>query len=247
MSNSTSGGSNEYLDVCRLAASEDLIFANFKNETPYKSIVQTVGPHDGLRYYQSLGEDMRQNLQRFIINDVIGNPEKFLYEFGVFSPTTLRYAKVLDDLIEYGLEGARIAEIGVGFGGQYSVMRQILKPASYDFFDLEDVLPLVKRYVKALHLDDISLSYVSNPKTVSSLQDYDVVISNYAISECDEEIQNLYFENVIAKSKRGYITHNHQRGYPLQEFIQKLKDMGKNAIFVDEVPQTGSNNVVITW
>ena len=37
---------------------------------------------------------------------------------------------------------------------------------------------------------------------------YDLVISNYAFTELPREIQTVYYEKIISKSAKGYITYN---------------------------------------
>ena len=39
-------------------------------------------------------------------------------------------------------------------------------------------------------------------------QDIDLVVSNYAYSELNEELQNIYYDNVIANSNKVYMILN---------------------------------------
>jgi hypothetical protein len=67
-------------------------------------------------------------MERFKINDLVGSPTTYVYHrFGRISPSTLRYVKVASDLRRlFGdLTGAKVAEIGVGYGGQLLVLDQI--------------------------------------------------------------------------------------------------------------------------
>ena len=68
---------------------------------------------------------------------------------GKISPSTLRYIKVLSDLILYfgNLDNLRICEVGVGYGGQARIINSIFTPHSYDFVDLNAVLLLAQKYL----------------------------------------------------------------------------------------------------
>ena len=60
------------------------------------------------------------------------------------SPTTLRYLKVANDLetLFSSLDGLRICEIGVGYGGQCRVLDAMFAVKSYTLVDLRPVLEL---------------------------------------------------------------------------------------------------------
>lgn len=239
-----------YCKVCDLAAKDDQFFKTFKRNNYYRAVLEHVEKEQGSLYYNELNENsvIKNNIQKASVNDRLGDPIIFDYEFGTFSPTTLRYAKVLEDishLIE--LNGSRIAEIGAGYGGQYLVLRQFYKPESYSFFDLDPVLSLIKKYVDKTAQNDIALEYISANTQHKFEKIYDLVISNYAISECDIEAQEHYISNILLKSKRGYITYNHMRGYSFEEFVLRLKNEGKNIQIFEEKPQTSQKNFIITW
>jgi hypothetical protein len=53
---------------------------------------------------------------------------------------------------------------------------------------------------------------------------YDLVISNYALTEIRKEIQEVYLEKVVLPAQRGYITYNEINpedfhSYTKEEFI----------------------------
>ena len=78
-------------------------------------------------------------------------------------------------------------------------------------------------------------------------KEYDLIISNYAISECNKDVQKYYIENILSKSKHGYITHNQFNGYTLNEFVDIIKSFGNEVVVTKESPLTGKNNVIIKW
>lgn len=242
-----------YGDACALASQDESFFSTFKRNNFYRAVLEHVSEEQGLMYYNEIdsASDIRKNIQKLSINDKLGAPFVHEYEFGTFSPTTLRYAKVLYDISSLvDLNSSKIAEIGAGYGGQYVVMRQLFNPAGYSFFDIEPAIKLIKKYTKTLVSDEENINFNISGSEVKA-DDYDLVISNYAISECECEVQDYYIKNVISRSKRGYITHNHMRGYSIDEFISKLEDLGKSPSVREERPQTSPpssrKNVIITW
>ena len=186
----------------------------------------------------------KARLEKFKVNDKYGLPTIVDYAFGSISPSTLRYIKILSDLSQFNLEDIDIVEIGGGYGGQYTVLRQYAKPKSYTFVDLPEVLKLQKKYIEKNNLDDIELHFYDSDNLPSCT--CDLVISNYAISECDTEIQDIYISKIIKNSKRGYMIHNKFRGYDIDTFIDLST---KKVQITDEKPQTNlhGKNSLLTW
>jgi putative sugar O-methyltransferase len=201
----------DYPAFCRQAAADDGVFASFKREEVYRAILEHVTYEDGQRYLdQALANrpDYAARLGVFRENDRLGAPHVFDYgEHGSFSPTTLRYAKVLSDLENlFGtLDGLRIAEIGGGYGGQCFVLSRVAHPASYTLIDLDEALALQQRYLSRLDVSDVE--FVS-PSDLRADRDYDLVISNYAYSELVRPVQRRYMRAVLKRSSRGYVTYN---------------------------------------
>jgi hypothetical protein len=243
-----------YCDVCELAFLDDRLFKTFKQNKFYRGILEHVDEAQGLDYYNCIEDEsiIKKEISKLAVNDVFGSPLTSQYNFGTFSPTTLRYAKVLNDLTKIlDLNNKKIVEIGAGYGGQYLVTRQFYNPASYCFFDLSSTTRLIKKYIDLHQVNDIDLRYEISDSNSTSFQDYDLVISNYAISECDFKTQDYYIDNVISRSHHGYITYNHMKGYSIKEFILRLDEQGKDVLVKEEYPQTSppnaEKNVIITW
>ena len=80
----------------------------------------------------------------------------------------------------------------------------------------------------------------------------DLLISNYAYSECDREMQLGYFERVIKKADRGYMIYNQiAAGYgidsiSISEFVDLLKNNGFKPRVYKEFFQ-GAGNSLILW
>lgn len=233
-----------YTSLCELAAGDDTVFETFKSDHRYTGILEHVSTDQGLQYFNEFksNESILSCLDKFKKNDEFGGPNTSTYSFGEFSPTTLRYIKVLSDLSHHKLSEMDIIEIGGGYGGQYTALRQYAKPKSYTFIDLPQALKLQKKYIEKVGLDDIEVNFYSSDDFPTLTGD--LLISNYAISECTSEVQDGYIEKVINNCKKGYITHNGLWGYSHTEFADILKH---NVNVLEEIPLTYPHNVILTW
>ena len=137
---SSISNNSAYPSVCLHAATTDDGFTNFKCNPVYNNILEHVTYQEGIEYIQQFvsNTNIISNIEKFKINDKLGNPVKYNFEgLGEFSPTTLRYIKILNDLSQLNLNDKHIVEIGAGYGGQYTILRQLYKPQKYTFIDLE--------------------------------------------------------------------------------------------------------------
>jgi putative sugar O-methyltransferase len=242
--NNTSISDNiTYPEICLNAATQDQYFDTFKSISGYTDILEHVSYEEGLEYIRNItNRVIIDNIEKFKINDTIGSPRSYNYNFGIFSPTTLRYAKVLNDLSQLNLNDKTIIEIGAGYGGQYTVLRQLYKPKKYIFIDLPPVLQLIKKYITTLNLNDIDIEYYSADDIPE--QHTDLVISNYAFSECPIDIQDIYINKILEHAKNGYMIYNNMLGYTHNELLEKVS---KKIKINKEIPQTHPKNVLLTW
>ena len=200
-----------YPAFCRRAARDAATFAQFKRDPVYAKVLEHLTCEEGERYLQRLLEqspELGSSLSLFRCNDRLGAPRTCDYGHrGTVSPTTLRYAKVLSDLLTlFGpLDGLRIVEIGGGYGGQCLVTSLVAKPESYTLIDLDSVLDLQESYLRKLGVRGVR--FVSSDR-VAKRDTYDLVISNYAFSECTRPMQEVYVTRVLQRSARGYVTYN---------------------------------------
>jgi hypothetical protein len=239
-----------YPQVCQGASNDYRLFNQFRRNPVYNRILEhakeSMG-HEYLRRINELDPELYRELDRFKPNDAYGNPRMFDYPTGRFSPTTLRYVKVLADLRTlFGrLDGLRICEIGVGYGGQCRVIDAFLRPASYCLVDIKPALNLAQRY-----LDNYVIGSPLTYRTLNELEaaPYDLVISNYAFTELTRQVQDAYLERVILRSSRGYITYNQItpplfRSYLAPELIAMIP----GAEQFEENPRRRPVNCVIAW
>jgi predicted O-methyltransferase YrrM len=222
------------------AAQDDALFASFKRDPEFRVVIENLTCEHGRHY---LDTALRQTpwlagqLDRFRENDRIGSPQVCDYgDLGSFSPTTLRYVKVLSDLSRLfgSLEGARIVEIGGGYGGQCHVISAAARPGSYTLVDLEPVLMLQRRYLKELGVPEVRFATADE---LEPARDYDLVISNYAFSECTRPVQQRYIEQILARSARGYITCNWFLGRLVSMTPAELLAAVPGARYADDGPR----------
>jgi putative sugar O-methyltransferase len=246
---STSISDNQiYPNFCNKASMDLKKFSNFRRNKVYKRILEHVSFDFGKAYLQETPESLLKNIESFKNNDKWGNPELFEYPgIGKISPTTLRYIKVLGDLLSLfkQLNKLNICEIGVGYGGQCRIINSVTSPDKYTLVDIKPALSLTQRY-----LDNYILNSVVRYKTMNELeiQNYDLVISNYAFSELPRSIQDVYLSKIILNSKKGYITFNEiSPGYFNSYKREELIDIIPNSRIIEEKPLTHPKNCIIVW
>lgn len=233
---------NKYKSICELAARDAEVFKNFKRHPDYKRVLEHVSYNQGLEYLNIIKKtELIDYMIQFAKNDIIGNPEVFYYKDidMSISPTTLRYIKVLADLIEIfgSLDNKHIIEIGGGYGGQCKIIHELFNPESYTIVDLPEALELDKIY-----LQEIDVKY----KTSDFDEHYDLCISNYAFTEIDKNYQEIYLRDIIKKSDNGYITSNIFPGNNTMSRDEVLS-MRENYQILPETPLTAPQNFIYMW
>lgn len=238
-----------YLDVCRKAVSDDKVYANFKCEDAYRKVLEHLSYEEGLEYLKVIVEHpLLDCIGIFSSNDDIGNPYKFFYPtLGLkVSPTTIRYIKVLIDLVEIfnTLDDLDIVEIGGGYGGQCKVIHDVFTPRSYTIIDLPDALALSEKYLTGFRIN----ARYRQPDSLTKTH-YDLCISNYAFTEFNKEHQLRYSEQIIKNSDKGYITCNFVDSAIKDNRYSKADILALKKIYtlVEEKPLTAADNFIYTW
>jgi hypothetical protein len=237
-----------YPSIVSEAVSNEDVFTIFKSHPLYTPILEHVSYEDGLSYLSIIENEynfLLENFEKYKTNDTIGTPIKHEYKYGEMSPTTLRYIKVMGDLVNYfgNLDGLDVVEIGCGYGGQCKIIFDTYNVKSYTLIDLPNVLELTKKYLLSLNIDISNILF----KDISQLTDnekYDLFISNYAYTECIDEIREIYTNKILYKSKMGYLTANM---LPLEILDNEIMNKIERSFKVKEVPHTGDGNVIIIW
>jgi hypothetical protein len=243
---------NSYRDMCRLAYEDENTFNTFKSNNVYNSILEHVSSEQGELYINYLEKNFPEyvdNIDIFKLNDKYGGTKKSYYDrIGNISPSTLRYIKVLSDLRDLigDLNGKKIVEIGVGYGGQSFILNKFFNIKEYSLIDLDEVLLLSEKYLNKL---DVKSRLIKIEDIDSIDEEFDLVISNYAYSELNKKLQDLYWDKIIKNSKNGYFTLNfisnlfNINSYNKEEILNKFKE--KEPKILEETPKTFEQNIIL--
>lgn len=182
----------KYLTACKEAD-----INNFKRHPHLTPIWEHCSDAIAKEYLRQITVDNAWLLNHKFTNDHKGNADVKSFVLFDGSASTIQYIGVLSNLIKYfgALDGLRICEIGGGYGGQARTIMDVYKPACYHIVDLPEVCGLIKRYI-----DEVEVF------TAPTGQSYDLLISNYALSEIRD--QTTYMVHAVMKSKHGYLTCN---------------------------------------
>jgi hypothetical protein len=241
-----------YVAFVQKAVSDYETFRNFKRHPSYRSVLEHTTEEEGAKYLAILREEgahILAEIERLRANDGIGNPFTFVYpDIGRISPSTLRYMKVASDLYRLfgGDLGEKIAEIGVGYGGQTFVNDRVFAIRECHLFDLPPVLQLASRFLESFIL---SGSYrLSSLNQHAGDERYDLVVSNYAFSEFPETLQRAYVAKILSKARRGYLTMNTGREKTKNKLsVAELRDLLPPFEILEERPQTAATNYILVW
>lgn len=243
----------DYKKACLEAATHKEAFDVFKKNPKYTPILEHVTYEQGLYYLNTILDYNNldwSKIEKMKENDIYGSADKreFPEPFNNLSPSTLRYIKVLTDLIDMfgSLDSMKIVEIGVGYGGQSKIIMDYFNNVEYYYVDLPEVLALTKTYLEKFDYEKVNfLDFEELPD-----MDYDLVISNFALTECSTEIQDLYFKKIINKCKLGYVTTNSiSAGFGIKSYKIKDELLGKfkNPKIIPDFPIKAPGNFIISF
>jgi putative sugar O-methyltransferase len=242
-----------YKQFCKSAAENDEIFKIFRSHKKYTRMLEHVSYDLGQEYLNVIKDKnphLLNLIHKFKENDKYGSPQVYDYDVATISPTTLRYIKVLSDIIDLfgNLENKNIIEMGGGYGGQCRVISCLFNYKSYTIVDLPEVCPLINRYLTTSNVTNANAIALSD---LSENHKYDLFISNYAFTELPISLQLEYIDKVINKSEHGYITCNFLSenlgivSMPKDELLYNLAH--KHITILDEIPKSHPTTFVLVW
>jgi putative sugar O-methyltransferase len=255
VTNTSISDSTLYLDYpsfCATAAVNQKVFNEFRT---YKEIIEVLDHVSIEQAVEYINQILKYSNWKHEFTDVLthvdslGKPLHYKFKQGIFSPTSVRYLKTYLEIkkIFGSLEDYNVTEIGIGFGGQASIIAMLSKPSSYTFYDLDSALKLSRKFISTLNLNGkFDFQDGRDPKIGIYLPD--LIISNYAFSELSKSVQDAYIENIILKSSRGYMVWNslaqvHLSSYSLADIIRIIP----NSQIIPEIPNTAIGNAIIVW
>jgi len=239
----------DYRATC-LRLSNDL--SNFKQDDIYKYYVGT--DIRNFNYAQQIYDYIKKHypdlllphlLAYFQQNDKIGNPiiHEIVPDFN-FAAGTLRYIKVLGDVLKHFKQTdvrQKIIEIGGGYGGQALIFKHY-KNYLYTIIDIPEAIVLAKAYLAANNFD----VGFHDSEHIPADHKYDICISDFCLSELDEEGIDFYIDNVIKNCLFAYITTNCSQD-KLDLIVHKLKPSFSKIIIENYIPQEQNrfNKIII--
>jgi hypothetical protein len=103
MEKSSISDNGQYPILVQEALTNETLFNSFKRHPWYTPILEHVSYDDGIKYLDVIKKEyafLLNNIDKYKTNDSVGNPIMHSYsELGSMSPTTLRYMKVLGDIV----------------------------------------------------------------------------------------------------------------------------------------------------
>lgn len=248
---STSTTHGQQIDrFCQEVVSSKEAFSHFRRSEFCLKMIDNCTKMQGVQFLTFISDHypyLIKQLDRFRPNDLIGDPVTELFgAYGSFCPSTLRYIKIAGDLqaLFGDLNGKTVVEIGGGYGGQCRILCSLFSFKEYLIVDLPEVLELTKKYLD--HWGFTHIRYIT-PDQLPQDPSCDLLISNYAFSECSYKTQVHYLEKLLKRSKCGYMLCN-EFGYFKKRTLQDyLVDSGVQAEISLEIPLTGTHNYLITW
>ncbi len=241
-----------YPTVCKQASEEGKSFDIFKTIPAYTQILEHTSIEFGWGYYDVIKREHPELLEdpyisKFQENDLYGGAKTYLYDKLLISPSTLRYIKVLSDLITHfgDLAAFKIVEIGGGYGGQCKIICDFFDIKDYHMVDIAEANCLAATYLKRLKVKNVRFSthHELTP------ENYDLVISNYAYTELDRHLQDWYKQCLIDTALNGYLICNFIVNYGQFETYsrEELLRLNQNFMVFPEEPLTCPTNFIGIW
>jgi len=225
----------------------------FRRNFQYRMILEHVNYGQGRAYLDRITELGFVDLDQIRVlaeTDFVGSPRRYFYDrVGWISPTLLRYISVYSEIEKsIGFKHIQsVVEIGVGYGGQARIIHKLAGVSRYSFYDLPDVQKLADYFLRAtssqLSPRNLDIHHVER-------ETFDLVISNYAVSELPAQVQREYLDKVIAPATHCYMIMNSGASDVTRRSSGKLAQLdfvsGISGVAVEpEIPSTGPDNYVL--
>lgn len=249
----------DYVAFIWRAVMQPELFATFRADPRYRAVVETLWPETGAQYLELIADAaVRRLCLESEAADAVGGPVRHAYEGAMLAPTTLRYGKVLADLVRLFPHFAAIeamVEIGIGHGGQARIIAEYAARTptalkDYTLLDLLPVLHLARGYLEHFALRP-RFRYRSKSELAADAR-WGLAVSNYAFSELARPLQEEYLTRVLLRAEAGYLTMNsglwrgEWRGQPCLEAETLLARL-PNAALLFEEPLTAPDNYLLVF
>lgn len=210
----------KYAESLKMLEQDTSIFKNFKNNQYFNDILEHTDFNFGKKYSALIKEEFGKEIDSYkdiiALNDSIGNPARYDFDGLVMSPSNLRYiyhALLLESKCKKwfpGKKNLKILEIGGGYGGLCLYIKKMFSEYSVDYtiMDLPEPSNLQNLFLKTVALDNVrSVSHLKIDDLANTK--FDLVISNYCISEIGRENQEEYFKKIIVNCDKKFFIWNY--------------------------------------
>jgi len=243
-----------YKKIC-LAMSKTDEFYNFKQNPDYRLMLEG-GPKSTGEYFLSLIEDhdlynvFINNLDIFLINDKIGNPD--VHDFGnniIGSSTSLKYSyNILNILQLVGDDKiSSLIEVGPGYGGLSIVLDRLLGFEKITFIDLDEANLFNKRYIKEFPEFASKCSFLSSEEyQKETFNNIDLFIGINSFTEDKVSVQEDYYKHLISQSKYSYVVRSIATTFKIKTHKDCIALLGDNFLVDDsEIIEKDMDNMVV--
>lgn len=192
------------------------VYSGFKCQSFFKDIIEHVSVQFGQEYKKLIEIEFGKNIDTFFdlinINDNIGTPDKYSIDGLYISPSNLRYiyhSLLIESKIKnwFNKKEIKIIEIGGGYGGLCFYIKNIIKEynINYTIVDLPNIIRLQNKFLNDVDIEAILLPCFDLTNINES---FDLVISNYCLSEISMENRLYYLNNLIDKCEKEFYVWN---------------------------------------
>jgi hypothetical protein len=220
-----------HIDICKNALFNISIYNNFKRIPEYTKILEHTTEYFGIEYIKLIFSEHEKyakllDWKKLKENDLIGNPNlsNFIIlkdylniDDCIFSPSTIYYIYRGLDIIDKILvnDNINILEIGGGYGGQCKLIIDMcsmlgININKYGIIDLESASKLQDKYLSTFEYKNVEFFEYENIKNFDDFKLYNNLISVYALSEFEVDVQDYYINNIIKYMDNIYILCNVQ-------------------------------------
>lgn len=242
-------------ECCQMAVKHELAWHSFRSLPGFLYAMENFSPEAAKAVIEAVPHtDLKPEL---FASDLGKPPTVALPDGRHISPSMLRYSAISRDMGKrFQMHGANIVEIGCGFGGQCKVIRTHYERGAYLCVDTPYMVEVASKYLAHFaETKDVgileSTSFRTPPHETFLKGLNAICVSNYAFSELDDSVQELYFENLVRRCPRGFFIWNEPPtpfdSWTMEEFCEKLKALGRVVTIEDEPVKTGEGIKLVRW
>jgi hypothetical protein len=242
---------NKYNEVLHTFLIDDDAWKSFKTYPVYNGIVGNDSQStevaaaylEGLRV---LSPSIYDELHILAENDKVGHPIVHAFpDLPPISAGTIMYAYTLADIERhFGPLDAQssILEIGAGYGGQMVVALLHQQIEKYSVIDLPLAITVIQKYMQYFKTqrDLTQVSYYDIDYL--PLDRYGLVVSNFCLTELDDEGIDSYIDSVFVNCRNCYIQSNFKATKALEK-----RDLGREERLVSRLEELFAEVLVLPY